>query len=451
MKNKYYFNDVFLTNFFSLIIPITNKLSNNSIAKMIKFVKTFSKRKDELEFLSTLLYENHKSVGTMREIIKNMSFKQRKAFLRAFVVNVFMIGASQRKKYEEKTNIHPLDSIIISPTMKCNLRCKYCCSGTYDIKEEMDSKLFNRILSEAKEMGTHACMVLGGEPFLKKDLLEVFEKNKDMGFVVYSNGTLFNGKIAKKCAELGNVIIAFSLEGLEKTTDKRRGKGIYKKVLKAMNIAKKYNLFYGYAVTITKDNLNEVTGEKFIDKMVSKGCKIGWHFPYVPVGRQPSLKRMLTPNQKIKLAKRVVELRENKEILIYDILQNPLFEGGCKAGGAGHIHIISDGKVEPCILVHFYVDNIKNKSLAEVLSSKFFKAIRNRPKDKDGIRPCLVLGNPSIFEKIVKKNCAKTTCTNSSCLFSKKISSDIIKHSKEYETKRLNYMKKKYMNFNEIK
>ena len=49
-------------------------------------------------------------------------------------------------------------------------------------------------------------------------------------FTPFSNGTLFDDKLADKIKQLGNVIPMFSVEGFEEETDKRRGKGIFTKV-----------------------------------------------------------------------------------------------------------------------------------------------------------------------------------------------------------------------------
>lgn len=450
MKTKYEIEEFVLTNCLNLVAPIVNAIPNKALAVLIKAALPFSKKKDALRLLYELLKEDHKSIVTIKKISDSMPARQRKAMIRAFFINVFIIGLQQRKAFEQKTGVHPLTSILISPTMKCNSRCKYCSAARHSQSEDMSLELFDRILNEATEMGTHTCMVLGGEPFIRKDILKVFGKHKDIGFVVYTNGTLFDKKLAMKIARLGNVITAFSIEGFEKKTDERRGKGSYKQVLKAMSYAKEYGLFYGYAVTITRKNFDEVTSDKFIDAMIKNGCSMGWHFPYVPVGKNPLLSRVLTPEQKINLAKKVSSIRKRKKILLYDYLQNPLFEGGCKAGGSGHIHIISNGNVEPCTLVHFYVDNVKSKPLKDVLASDFFKMIQYRKTDEDGIRPCLVMQNPKMLKKLVENSGAKPSCRNAEWIFSKKASTKMKKHSNKYKKERMKFMKHSYMNFNKV-
>jgi len=50
---------------------------------------------------------------------------------------------------------------------------------------------------------------------------------------MYTNGTLIDKKMAKRMADLGNVVPQVSVEGFEKETDARRGKGVFKKILRA--------------------------------------------------------------------------------------------------------------------------------------------------------------------------------------------------------------------------
>ncbi|MDZ7836561.1 MAG: SPASM domain-containing protein [Actinomycetota bacterium] len=48
------------------------------------------------------------------------------------------------------------------------------------------------------------------------------------------------------------------------------------------------------------------------------------------------------------------------------------------AGGKNYLHVNVNGDVEPCVFVHFAADNIKEKSLEEVLTSDFFMADSGR-------------------------------------------------------------------------
>ena len=84
---------------------------------------------------------------------------------------------------------------------------------------------------------------------------------------------------------------------------------------------------------------------------------------------------------------------------------------GCIAAGFRYLHVISNGDVEPCVFCHFAVDNIREKTLVEVLSSPFFEAIRSRqPYDDDNLlRPCLIIDHPAVLRELVAEYGAHPT------------------------------------------
>jgi hypothetical protein len=98
-------------------------------------------------------------------------------------------------------------------------------------------------------------------------------------------------------------------------------------------------------------------------------------------------------------------------IFLGDFWNDGPYVDGCMAGGQRYLHIISNGDVEPCVFVHFAVDNIKEKSLVEVLQSPFFKDIRDaQPYEDDNLLcPCLIIDHPAVLRKLVKKHGARPT------------------------------------------
>jgi hypothetical protein len=123
---------------------------------------------------------------------------------------------------------------------------------------------------------------------------------------------------------------------------------------------------------------------------------------------------MATPEQREKLRRKVHEWRDKKPIFIGDFWNDGPWVNGCLAAGkkGGYLHINCKGDVEPCVFVHFAVDNIKNKSLKQVLCSDFFKTIRKRqPYDRDGnlLLPCMVIDNPRVLRDIIKETGAYPT------------------------------------------
>ena len=102
------------------------------------------------------------------------------------------------------------------------------------------------MLREGKEMGIYFVTISGGEPFIRQDLLDIFETHGDMYFQVYTNGTLIDEPLAKRLSRLGNVLPAISVEGWEEETDARRGSGAFQKILSAMSRLREAGVLFGF-------------------------------------------------------------------------------------------------------------------------------------------------------------------------------------------------------------
>jgi len=71
------------------------------------------------------------------------------------------------------------------------------------------------------------------------------------------------------------------------------------------------------------------------------------------------------------------------------------------AGGKMYFHINAQGDAEPCVFCHFASDNIKGKSLLQVLNSPFFKTIRSRqPYLENLLRPCMLIDRPEVGKEM---------------------------------------------------
>jgi MoaA/NifB/PqqE/SkfB family radical SAM enzyme len=128
-------------------------------------------------------------------------------------------------------------------------------------------------------MGIHLVLMTGGEPFLRKDLFDLFEKHEETMFQIYTNGTLIDDKMIDRFVALGNVVPAISLEGLREETDARRGKGQFDRIVKVMEGLKEAGIFFAVSTTQTSQNTDVLASDAFIDFLVEKGCLL-WNFHY---------------------------------------------------------------------------------------------------------------------------------------------------------------------------
>jgi len=362
--------------------------------------------KDLLRKLDT----GHPAMGVARRFLTQLNSNVRKAFVDSLIIKGTLLAPEKRHAIESELGYYPPSTIVISPSMKCNLKCYGCYAGSYDKEEELTFDDVNRIINEAKEIGIHFVVFSGGEPFFWKPLMRVFETHRDVFFLIYTNGTLLDDDTVDRIAELGNICPAISCEGFEEETDKRRGKGIFKKVDRAMRRLRDKGAPVSFSATATRHNLDTITSDEFIDYLIDAGCIMGWYFSYMPIGREPKLELMPTPTQRVELSRRVKDLRSRKGIVLIDFWNDGEFSGGCIAGGRKYLHINNRGDVEPCVFCHFAVDNIHEKPLKEALASDFFRAIRARqPYNPDLRRPCIMIDNPAVLREVVRETGAHGT------------------------------------------
>src|SRR4030066_2063281 len=180
--------------------------------------------------------------------------------------------------------------------------------------------------------------------------------------------------------------------------------------MRAMDTLKDNGVLFGFSVTATRNNNDLVVSGAFVDLFVEKGAVIGWYFNYIPIGKEPDMDLMPTPEQRDHRRERILEIRKDNKIVIADFWNDGPLVNGCMAGGRNYLRINVNGDVEPCVFVHFATDNIKEKSLIEVLNSNFFKGFRKRqPYKKNHLRPCCIIDSPEVLRDIVAESGAYPT------------------------------------------
>jgi MoaA/NifB/PqqE/SkfB family radical SAM enzyme len=138
-----------------------------------------------------------------------------------------------------------------------------------------------------------------------------------------------------------------------------------------------------------------------MDAMMDAGCIFGWFFPLMPVGSCAVPQLMLTPYEKLRMKDRLAEMRATKPLLFFDFGHDEWLAGGCLAGRK-MLHVNSQGGVEPCMFTQHAVDNIKDKSFADVLRSKYLGRIRDDARIRENpLKSCLVTDVPAVYREIV--------------------------------------------------
>ena len=388
---------------------------------------------DRIRWIKGLFDDNHPSLDAVKKILRGTNPHHRKTIIKVFVINQLLVGTNKRKQFERRDDgFYPPGFFVISPSMKCNLRCYGCYAGSYESNAELTFEEIDQVLNQAKEMGIYFCVVSGGEPLYHPRIFDIFEKHNDMIFHMYTNGSLINEENSQRLAEVGNVIPAISIEGYEKETDERRGPGHFNRVMKAMDFLKEAKVLFGFSATLTRRNCDLLNSDEFIDFMLEKGCILGWFFMYVPIGRDPELELMMTPEQRGRQFERLSQLRATKPILLADFWNDGPVVGGCISGGRKYFHVNANGDIEPCVFCHFATHNIRTSSLQDALRASLFSSIRCQlPSNENLLRPCIIIDKPEISRNVIIENNAYFTHEGAEIVY-EQLTQEMDEYSKNY-------------------
>jgi MoaA/NifB/PqqE/SkfB family radical SAM enzyme len=318
-----------------------------------------------------------------------------------------------RENYKQKYGSYPPMYITLSPTQACNLKCVGCYSSSDEkSKTYLPYEMLERILNDLYDnMANRFVSISGGEPFMYQDrgktLFDLFAQFNDRYFMVYTNGILLNEKNCEKLAELGNVTPAISIEGWEKQTDERRGKGTHRKLLENIESLKAVGVPFGISSTVTARNVEVFLNTDIYDYLFEElGATYLWLFQLMPIGRaKDTLPLLINSKQRLALYRIWEEMLTDRKYPIADFWNSAAIVEGCIAYGrtSGYFYINWDGKIMPCVFVPFYEETVydiydSGRTLGDALQAPLFKNGREWQKsygycnpDKENIlMPCSI-------------------------------------------------------------
>src|SRR5437016_8938531 len=154
-------------------------------------------------------------------------------------------------KRRMKRGVHFPPFLYLSILNSCNLRCQGCWVDVEAHREMIDLELLNRTITDAKQHGNAFFGILGGEPFMHPQLLELLASHPDCYFQIFTNGQFITEKIATELRRLGNATPLISIEGREIVSDERRGKkDVFNKTMRGLEHCLGARLLTGVATSV---------------------------------------------------------------------------------------------------------------------------------------------------------------------------------------------------------
>lgn len=345
----------------------------NNINKVIGLASKIAIMPSHKQAISdaSIMMENKNSMQfkLVERVTSQLSSECLKNFTINFFVNATLEGEPAILKNEEKYKCNIPWTIIMEPTSACNLKCKECASNKKYTGNTLGYTVMDKIIEEGKDLGIYVYGYIGGEPLVKKDeVLNLAEKHKDCIFAVLTNGTLIDDGFAEKVSKIGNMVFVFSIDGFEEETDKKRGVGTYRKIIKSMDILKANKVGFGFASSYDESNLNTVISEKYINFMVRKGCLFGALINN-DVFKEKG-KSVVLNESKINRIQSVVEkYQDTKPILLMNIKDRDEANKGYLMENKSYLYVDCEGKMKESLFQNNSNISIKDGDLINGLQT----------------------------------------------------------------------------------
>jgi radical SAM protein with 4Fe4S-binding SPASM domain len=277
-------------------------------------------------------------------------------------------------------------------TEKCNLNCKHCYKDPDLEGNELSFSTLKKILrmyvGQLKKWGINRGSIsfMGGEPFMRTDFFDLLKEcqkySEKIDYSLSSNGTLIDRKTARELKEVGVGNLQVSLEGRERVNDSIRGKGVFKRAVKAIKILRKENIGVSLSVTVSKQNIKEVPHMIKLAQRLDIGG-IGFR-RIVPLGNSQNAKSfLLSPEETQDFYKLLLKEEKRTGMNLTGacemglVAQEEQIHMGCPVGFNAFI-IMPDGGVFPCRRLPVYAGNVLKDGFEKIYyNSKIYKELRD--------------------------------------------------------------------------
>ncbi|QDL09589.1 nif11-class peptide radical SAM maturase 3 [Brasilonema octagenarum UFV-E1] len=141
-------------------------------------------------------------------------------------------------------------------TLKCNLACQHCGSRAGHTRaKELSTEEALDLVKQMAEVGITEVTIIGGEAFLRPDWLEIASAitNAGMRCGMTTGGYGITLDTARRMKEAGISVVSVSVDGLEATHDRLRGrKGSWEWAFKTMSHLKEAGIIFGCNTQINR-------------------------------------------------------------------------------------------------------------------------------------------------------------------------------------------------------
>ena len=297
------------------------------------------------------------------------------------------------------------------------MNCRHC----YQIKDtstELSTQDIKKALLELRRNNCFEVNFSGGEPFLRKDFLEIvrFAVDLDFKICILTNATLIDRSCVDKLSKFNKCLIQPSLYGIRADTHdfSTRVKGSFDKTIEAIALLDEYGIKFNIAFLVMRHNFFEAQIFKNIAK--KKRWTVIFEHIITPTADKKNfpLQYRITDEQ-AKLA------LDDKNIRKQFIRGKSNEGGGIFIVGKYMAYIAPDGEVYPNFSLRLPCGNLKSRSFTDIWhNSEALRRLRDRNIEEFECSSCrffdrCLSGPPWIFMEETRLTQATKEC----CRFTK--------------------------------
>lgn len=321
--------------------------------------------------------------------------------------------------HQNKTQRGPHFTLQWHITADCDQECKHCYrynTPTYEkeLRNELSYEECCRIIDDFSNTFAKWGMptwisFTGGDPLLREDIFDLiaYAREKEIGIGILGNPNHLDYKTAMQLKDAGVTRYQVSIDGMEETHDRLRGrKGLFKDTIRAIHVLEDVGIPSVVMFTLSRENVNELI--EVIHTVAKEGVSIFDFARLVPIGAGEQLKeQMLTPQKYRRLLLEVLEeykcLQENEcrtyfgrkdhlwRLLYQELgLLKPLpkdketIYNGCGIG-SGILTLLADGTAYACRRLPVEIGKVPEQSIKEIFINS---SEHNKMRQVENMQKC---------------------------------------------------------------
>ncbi len=153
--------------------------------------------------------------------------------------------------------------VVWNCTRRCNLKCLHCYARSQDkvYQGELTTKESKAFIQDLADFKVPVILFSGGEPTLRKDIIELASWAKKLGIrvVLSTNGTLITDNLTEEIIKVGFGEVGISLDGIGAVNDHFRGQeGAFEAALQGFRQLVALKQRVSLRLTITRHNYREI-------------------------------------------------------------------------------------------------------------------------------------------------------------------------------------------------